>query len=159
MRNTVDDQETAEQRVVHRATWSPAQIVAMVIGLAYVVFGGVALARTGFHVAPYTYHDVAGFTHTTVLAIIEIVFGVIVLGAGAVPGADRGGMIFGGVIAIAGGLIVAIQPSSFHRVLGVNAENGWLYVITGAVLVIAAMLAPSFSSSRRDAYVGRRTGA
>src|SRR3954470_9932062 len=89
----ITDQQVAEQRTVARAPWSPAQLVALVIGLAFVVLGGVALARTGLHFSPIRYADVAGFGHTALLAIIEIVFGVVVLAAGAMPGADRGGMI------------------------------------------------------------------
>ncbi len=152
------DHHVAEQRTVARAPWSPAQIVALVIGLTYVVLGGVALARTGFNFSPYTYTVVAGMPHTAVLGIIEIAFGVLVLASAAKPGIDRGVMNLAGTFALAGGLIVAIQPASFQRVLGANAGNGWLFVITGVVLLVAASVAPSFASHRTGQYIDRRDG-
>jgi hypothetical protein len=151
MREDAVDYSEVDERSVVRASWSPAQVIAVIIGIAYIVLGGVALARTGFHTDPIPHTDVAGLGHTVWLGLIELVFGVIVLGAGALPGADRGGMIFAGVIAIAGGLIIAIQPSSFARVLGVDESNGILYVITGAILFAAAMLSPIYSGHARRA--------
>jgi hypothetical protein len=152
----VVDRQVTEERAVARAPWSPAQLVALVIGLAFVVMGGVALARTGLTFTPIHYAQVAGFGHTALLAIIEIVFGVVVLAAGAMPGADRGGMIFAGVVALAGGLIIAIQPSSFHRVLGVDGSSGWLFVIAGVILLFAAMVSPVFATARSGAVYDRR---
>ena len=80
--DTVD--ETA--RPVH--TWSPAQVVAFVIGAAAVVLGAIALTRTGFH--PDRLYDnersVLSFHHTELLALVEIAFGVLMMVAALSPG-------------------------------------------------------------------------
>lgn len=142
-------------RTVSNTPWSPAQIVALVIGLFYIVLGGVAMARTGlnFNNIVDSHVTVAGLHHSMLLGLIEFLFGLIVLGAGALPGADRAGMITTGVIAIGIGLVIAIEPRAFHNWLGTHAGNGWLYAITGIVLLVTAMVAPMIWSDRRDSVV------
>lgn len=143
----------AEQRIAHRSVarpaWSPAQAVALVIGIVYLVLGGVALARTGFSFDVLDQADVAGLGHTVWMGLGSLVFGLIVLATGAVPGADRGGLVFAGIVAIAGGIVIAVQASSFERVLGVTQANGVFYAITGAVLLVTAMVAPVYRSHGR----------
>lgn len=149
----VQDQQVAQQQVVQqqvtRPAWSPAQAVALVIGLLYVVLAGVAMARAGLTFQPIRHVTVAGLDHTIWLAVIELLFGLVVLAVGAMPGADRGGMVFAGIVAIAGGLIIAIEPLSFHRVLGVHQGNGLLFLLAGIVLLVTAMVAPVILSRRR----------
>src|SRR5438105_13271862 len=54
-RRTVDEGAVAEDEVAQRRTaverppWSPAQFIALVIGIIFVVVGGIALANTGIH--------------------------------------------------------------------------------------------------------------
>ncbi|MBC7462585.1 MAG: hypothetical protein H7287_14615, partial [Thermoleophilia bacterium] len=108
-----DDQVIEAQRVgqrsVVRPAWSPAQGIALIIGIVYLVLGGIALARTGFTFTALDQADVAGLGHTVWMGIGSLLFGLLVLGTGAVPGADRGGLIFAGVVAIAGGIVIAAQ--------------------------------------------------
>jgi hypothetical protein len=141
-RDRLAEGEVVSRRVA-RAPWSPAQFVALAIGIFFIVLGGVAMARTGIHTDAMTrMTQVGGWHHTTWLGAGELVFGLLMLSAGAVPGGMRGLMSFLGVVALGFGIIVVIQPSSFHKTLGVTAGNGWLYVITGAVAVVTAMAAP-----------------
>lgn len=141
---------TGDQRQGHttvtRPAWSPAQVIALLVGIAYVVLGGTALARTGIEFSDLSHTQVAGLDQTAIFALIEIAFGVILLGVGALPGADRGGMIFMGVIAVASGLIFAIEPETFYDSLGLRRDGGVFLVVTGAVLLIAAMVSPVISS-------------
>ena len=132
------------QRRVEWAPWSPAQFVALGIGVIFVILGAVSLASTGldFGRYPLPHSSVAGFHHTPVLGVIELVFGLLMLMAGAVPGASRGMMTFLGIVALGLGIVLLIQPATFHDVLGVHSASGWLYVVTGAVSFIAAMAAP-----------------
>lgn len=157
--DVVADDESVSRSVV-RAPWSPAQIVALVIGLIFTVMGGVTLARTGidFSNVSATHTSVAGLDHTVLLGTIEFFFGLLLLGAGAVPGAGRGSMSFLGIVMLGFGLVVAIQPSTFHESLGMHASNGVFYVIFGTILLISAMVAPIFmddsrTSTRRRTYV------
>ncbi|MBC7461305.1 MAG: hypothetical protein H7287_08075 [Thermoleophilia bacterium] len=156
------DQVVEEQRVgqrsVVRPAWSPAQGIALVIGIVYLVLGGIALARTGFTFTALDHADVAGLGHTVWMGIGSLLFGLLVLGTGAVPGADRGGLIFAGIVAIAGGIVIAAQSASFARVLGVTQTNGVIYAITGVVLLLTAMLAPVYRSRGRAATVVEEQG-
>lgn len=155
MDRQVADQHVATQQTVSRPAWSPAQLVAIVIGIIYLVLGGVALARAGLDFTPIRHVQVAGLDHTALLGLIAFVFGLLVLGIGALPGADRSGMIASGIVAIAGGLIVIIEPTAFHRTLGVHSGNGWLYFITGIVLLVAGMLSPVILSRRSTRFDDR----
>lgn len=134
-----------------RAPWSPAQVVALVIGLIFTVMGGVALARTGINFSDVssTHTQVAGMHHTVVLGLIELFLGLVLLGAGAIPGAGRGSMSFLGIVLLGFGLVVAIQPSSFHSSLGMHASGGVFYIVCGVVLLVAAMVAPVFFDDSR----------
>lgn len=146
----------AEDAVVHRdverAPWSPAQIVSLAVGMFLAVVGGVALARTGidFSNLAETHTAVAGMHHTALLGLMELIVGLVLIGAGALPGAGRGTMTFTGVLLLGFGLVVMIQPSSFHTALGAHAGNGLVLAFLGAVLLIAAMVAPVvFDTDRR----------
>jgi hypothetical protein len=134
----------ANTRGVAWAAWSPAQIVAIATGLVFIALGVATLSRTGLDANGFarTHVTVFGFDHTPLLGACELGFGLLMLAAGAVPGAGRVVMAFLGALAVGAGLVVLIQPSSLHLRLGVHAGNGWLYLISGTVSLVAAMLAP-----------------
>jgi hypothetical protein len=128
-----------------RWEWSPAQLVGCIIGLLFVVLGGVALARTGIDLQHLTakHVQVAGAGHTQVLAYIELGYGILMLAAASVPDAARGLMTFLGLVALAFGLVVAIQPSSFTHSLGITGGGyGVFLAIVGGVTVVAANVSP-----------------
>lgn len=158
----VERDVVAEGEVVHRdverAPWSPAQFVALGVGLILTVLGGVAIARTGvdFSTVSETHVSVGGLHHTAALGLLELLAGLLLLGVGAMPGAGRGGMTFTGVLLLGFGLIVMIQPASFHSTLGAHAGNGLVLAFLGVVLLATAMLAPVvFDTDRR--IVSRRS--
>lgn len=156
-RDRLAEGEVVSRRVA-RAPWSPAQFVALAIGIFFIVLGGVALARTGMHTdAMDKMTQVGGWSHTTWLGLGELAFGLLMLVAGAVPGGLRGLMSFLGVVALGFGIIVVIQPSSFHKTLGVTSGNGWLYIVTGALAMVAAMAAPVIFGSDGVDRVARRS--
>src|SRR4051794_32007304 len=94
-----EEQVVVEERTGVRRPWSPAQIVAVVIGVAFVILGIAGLARTGFStehlMSPQ--HEVLGFRHTPLLGAIEIVFGALLILAGVAAGGARSLMAFLGV--------------------------------------------------------------
>jgi hypothetical protein len=163
VRTVADDDIVAEDEVarreVVRAPWSPAQIVALIIGGLLTVMGGVVLARTGFDFGNLdtARTHVMGLEHTAVLGAIELVLGLILVGAGAVPGAPRGTMSFIGVILLLLGIIVAIEPNGTHRALGTTTGHGWFWAILGVILLVSAMASPVIYDADRRATVRRGT--
>jgi hypothetical protein len=151
----VDD--TVGQTSVVRAPWSPAQIVALSIGAMLTLLGAVALARTGINFNDVTaqHVNVAGFHHTALLGLLEFAVGLFLIGVGAVPGAARMSMTFFGIVLLGMGIVVAASPLSFHAGLGTHSGHGFLYMISGATLLITAMVAPIFFD--RDARRYTRT--
>src|SRR4051794_3760583 len=105
-----DEVEVAEHRVMW-APWSPAQLVALAFGILFLVLGVATLAKTGLTANQFTdtHVNVLGFGHTGVLGIIELVFGLLMIMAGAVPGAGRGLMAFLGTVALGFGVVVLVQ--------------------------------------------------
>src|SRR5438105_3468498 len=159
-RSVLADDAVAEDEVLHRRTaverppWSPAQLVAVVLGIVFLVVGAVSLARTGIDTNNMNAHftNTPLWHHTAWLAIGEVSFGLLMLGAGVVPGGARGLMTFLGMIALAFGIAVLIAPDSLHRYAGAHSGTGWGYIIVGAISMLAASVAPIFFTGDRMAY-------
>jgi hypothetical protein len=146
--------------VQHRP-WSPAQAVALILGIVFLVLGGIALARTGinFNHVTGTHVRVAGSSQTQLMGYIELIFGALLILAGAIPGAGRGLMSFCGVLALVFGIVVMAQPSSFYHSLGIGKGYGVFLIIIGAVLLVSSIIAPIYWSrgwSQRRSGVGTR---
>jgi len=143
-----------------RWEWSPAQVAGCIVGTLFVVLGGVALARAGIDVQHLTekHVQVAGAGHTQLLAYMELGYGILMLAAASVPDAARGFMSFLGLVALAFGLVVAIQPSSFTHSLGITGGGyGVFLIIVGAVTVVVANISPVVFRRRYSAgVVGER---
>jgi len=150
-RRSVVTQDGSSYRVSDRPPWSPAQLVAVAVGVILVVIGGVALARGGINFSDIasTHSAVAGFGYTCLSALIQLVVGVLIIGGGVFPDAAKGTMAFFGVVLLAFGLIVAIDSTPFVSQWGYTRSTGVLYAILGAVLLVAAAVSPVFYSTRR----------
>jgi uncharacterized membrane protein HdeD (DUF308 family) len=147
-----------QQRVVQRPPWSPTQFVVLIVGVVLIVFGGVALARTGIHFTnvPFTRTKVAGLGFTCLSAVVTIVAGVIVACCSAHPYAARTVGWLAGVVFIAFGLVVALAPTAFTNMWGFTTANGVALIICGAVLAVAAAVFPVLlGSSTSYARSGR----
>ena len=137
-------------REVNRPGWSPAQVIVLLGGLLLVVLGAVGLAQTGlrFSNIPATRTKVAGLPLTSLAAAVQLGAGVIVLaGAGFATVAKAIGSIMG-VIILAWGLIVAIDPGPFSNMWGYHQVDGVFYTVVGAVLLIVSALSPVYMSRR-----------
>ena len=125
----------------------------MVIGIAYVILGIAALARTGFPVNHLTEpaYDVLGFRHTPLLGAIEIGFGALLIVSGVVAGGARSLMAFLGVVATVLGILVLVNvaPNRLHHWLGVGDPYGWLSLVAGVILLVAASSHPSSAVAGR----------
>jgi len=143
----------ASYHVTERAAWSPAQFVAVAAGLVLTVIGGVALARSGVHlsssVIPLTRSSVAGLEFTSMSALIQLIVGIVLLIGGAYPYSAKATMGVFGVVLVAFGLIVAIDPTAFDTMWGFSTANGVFYAVVGAVLLIGGVASPVFFSKRR----------
>ncbi len=151
---TVEERDTTG---AHMAPWSPAQIIGLIVGIGFVVLGVAAVVRTGFDTSHiYTPHVVVWHLSTSPLfAVIEIAFGVLMIFASVVPGGSRSLMGLLGAIALAFGLVIVVgsTPTRLNHWLAVTHRNGWLFVIVGAVVLLAAILSPVFGGGRSHRHV------
>jgi uncharacterized membrane protein HdeD (DUF308 family) len=160
----VPETQTAYQSTrgvaVERQPWSPAQLVSIILGIVFVVLGGIVIARTGvdFNRVTSDHVSVAGSTQTQLMGYIELVYGALLLVIGSIPGAGRAGMSFLGILALVFGIIVVAQPSSFYHSLGIGSGYAVFLIVVGAVLMITAMVSPIYwgFSRRYGATRGRR---
>jgi hypothetical protein len=130
---------------------SPAQIITGLAGIVLLVIGLIAVAKGGLS-GPITdpVVDVAGFSHTPLLGLIEAGVGLVLLGC-ALWGSRASGVFMGTVVAVAG-IVVAATPSSFSDTLATEASYGWFLVILGAVVAVACLAIPDWSSRRTVVY-------
>jgi hypothetical protein len=137
--------------VDRREAWSPAQIASLALGAMFLLLGAVALVRTSSLGAGLTGAEasIAGFHHTGLLGLLELALGMTLIALAAVPGGARPVMATIGALLAVVGLYVAIAPSSLHPSLGVHGGHGILYLLAGAVLMVAALAAPLVLPGRR----------
>lgn len=139
----------AEARtVVDRKTWSPSQAVAGVIGLFLTVMGAVAILRVGFESLTGETTAVLGIEHTLLMGIIHLVAGLFFLGAAGTVIGSRSGLTSLGLMALAFGLVYAIEPDSLSTALGGDGRVGWLYAVIGAVALVSAWVSPTIQTQR-----------
>jgi hypothetical protein len=156
-RAVAEDRAVARREVVERPPWSPAQLVALVIGIIFAVIGGIALSNTGVHSNADAWRvvntDGPLWNHTAWMALGELLFGLCMIGAGVVPGGARGFMTFLGILALAAGIAVLIAPAD----LLADEGTGWWYIVAGGVTLLAAAVSPVFfAGERRTGYSRRR---
>ncbi len=148
-----EERSVVSERRIQAPPWSPAQFVALAFGALFLILGVAALATTGINADDFTtkHVTVLGFDHTPLLGAIELGFGLLLIMAGAIPGAGRSTMVVLGTLALGFGVVVLIQAPSLHESLGVHESNGWLYIVTGIVNLAAAIAAPVIFSRERHA--------
>ncbi len=133
--------------------WSPAQIVAIGVGIASIIFGVLALNQTGLHIDDLTgtHDEFSGFHHTPLLGVLEVAFGLLLVFAGIRPIFGRSLMTLLGFAAFGLGLVIVADfwPARMHEWLGVHDRNGWLFLAAGAVLLLATFVLPIFGGTRR----------
>ena len=162
-RPAVESEYRAQDRTVDVAMppWSPLQFIGLIVGIGFGVLGIAAVARTGFDTSHiYTPHDLVWrFPHSPLLAVIEIGFGAL---AGARIGRTgrrtRLPRIFSERYSLAFGIVVLTEsvPNRLNDWLAVTHRSGWLFVIAGAVVLVASLVAPVFGGVRRQRRVVQR---
>lgn len=146
----VADRRAAQIRV-SRFSWSPAQWLAAVFGLFLVVFGAVALLRVGFDSLTGDTANVWVFEHTALMGIIDLVIGVLFLSVAGSTLNSRNGLITLGMLSLAFGLVIAIEPTAMAELIGGDEGLGWLFAIIGGISVIGAFASPTVNVRRSSA--------
>jgi hypothetical protein len=133
--------------------WSAAQLVALLIGVGFIVLGAVALNRTGFSTSHFYEPSERTWTlqHTPLLALVELGFGIGMVLAALRPMAGRALMLLLSAGALASGVVILanVWPGRVHHWFGATHRNAWLYVIVAGVGIVAALFAPTVVRSRR----------
>ncbi len=145
--------EHRQATVMGRRTWTPAQFVAAAIGLFLVVMGGVAMARAGVDSTmtdPVV--EVLGFNQTALLGAIEVGFGLVLIAVAFATYEVRGWLTGLGLVSLAVGLIILIEPTAFETSLGAESTTGWLYAALGAGMIAAGWLSPLMVTGRTKEY-------
>ncbi len=123
-------------------------VVAGIVAVVLLVLGGITVARAGLDGAmdePVV--NVAGFTATALLGLIELGFGVVLLLAAL--GRAREFVLFLGVIGSVASIVAVFQPDIGNGALAMEKGLAVLLTILFLVVTVAAFL-PTFrhSSSR-----------
>jgi hypothetical protein len=141
-------------------SWSPAQIVAALIGAGYIVLSAIALARTGFNVHHVTRPptQVWRWHQTPILALVELGFGALMAVGALRPAAAKALMWVLSLAALGLGITVLIDAFTYqlHVWLGATRADAWLYVGTGVLGLFGSMASPTFWHARRHGSVHRR---
>jgi hypothetical protein len=142
--------QVEDTRVVHDASrTSPRmrldvlQLVAWVLGLYFLVAGLVAIARAGFDeiglFEPTV--EVGGLPMTPLLALLQLLIGLALLGAATGVVHERG-LRIGGVLLGVVGAVWLIEPGAFEPYLGVVRDSGVVWLAMAVVLVGVSFVPP-----------------
>ena len=144
---TRDDRD---ETVIRERTWTfaPGQLISLVVGIGLVALGVVAMTRAGIDGSFKTpVVEVLGFTHTAWLGLAEVGAGVLLILAGTGAWGRALSVVVGAAMMIAGVLIGA-ETSAMPDELAVEQDYGWMLVLLGALVSLAAMVLPVWRSRR-----------
>jgi len=132
--------------------FSPASIVGAIGGLALVVIGVVALTRAGT-ASPLDRPvvSVAGFNHTAVLGIVEIVAGGLMLLAAA--SRSRGALFLISLIICGAAIAAAIEPSIGGDSTAIESSFAVIVAVGAGIVALLAMMLPSVTTATRRTSV------
>ena len=146
----VRDTDDRDDVVVRERTWTfaPGQLISLLVGVGLVVIGVVAMARAGIDGSFKTpVVEVLGLTHTAWLGLAEVVAGVLLILAGT--GAwGRALSVLVGTVMMISGVLIGAETSAMPEELGVEEDFGWMLVLLGALVALAAMVLPVWRSRR-----------
>ncbi|MFL6205514.1 MAG: hypothetical protein ACJ739_09200 [Acidimicrobiales bacterium] len=136
--------------VIRERTWTfaPGQLISLIVGIGLVALGVVAMVRAGIDGSFATPTvEVLGFTHTAWLGLAEVGTGVLLILAGTGAWGRALSVLVGAAMMICGVLIGA-ATSSMPEELAVEEDFGWMLVLLGALVALAAMVLPVWRSRR-----------
>lgn len=162
-RELLDDQTTdrtdggvperhAATNTVRARRWdvAPGQLVSLIAGVGFVALGLVALVRAGFDGSMDTpVVEVLGFSHTAWLGLAEVSLGLLLMLAGTAFGGKSLSVLLGAVMVIAGVLVTA-TIEDMPAELGLEEGFGMPLIVVGAIVALAALLLPAWTTQRVD---------
>lgn len=147
---TTNPVASSEQTAVTKVRrFSIGQLLSGIVGLVLVVFGVVALVRTGIDGTfnrPVT--DVVGLAHSSIIGMVELGVGVLIL-LGAVAWDMRALGGFMGVLLFVFGVVVIAASDEILLKLGTERTTGWFLMIVGAVAAATAALPTTTRTTHR----------
>ncbi len=130
------------QRVDRYSRITPAQAITAAGGIALLVLGLIALAKTGLSDGlKLPIVKVVGMTYSPLLALISAGAGLILLGAAFT---SRNSSVFFGVLLAIGGVVGLAAPERFASISLLSAYC-WLMIAIGVVVSLANLLMPTIT--------------
>ena len=121
------------------AGFTPGAIVAGVVAIGLLLVGGITVARAGLDGSlDQPVVEVAGYTATALLGLIELVFGLLLLIA-ALSRVD-GAILFLGIAGGVMALVAVFQPSVGNGSLAIERGFAVVAAIVMGAVVVAALL-------------------
>jgi hypothetical protein len=143
-----DDLDRDEVVEVRSARWDVGSILATAAGVALIVIGAVALARTGIDRSWYDpVVQVLGNDHTALLGAIEVGVGVLLVLAGLAGARALAGLV--AVVAGAAATVAAIEPDAVERELAIEQEWAIAMAVGGFVLALIIIVSREHTQARR----------
>jgi hypothetical protein len=142
-------------RVTQRAAWSPAQLVAGLGGLLYLIIGAVALAQAGtdFSNIAATHTTVMGLHYTCLSAVVQMAAGALLLVGAVGPEVAKAMAAVLGVASVVWGIVIIADVTGLYLTWGYTRSTGVFYIIVGAGLLFGGVASPVFSSREREVVV------
>jgi hypothetical protein len=133
------------QRVDRYSRITPAQAITAAGGIAMLVLGLIALAKTGLSDGlKLPIVKVAGLTYSPILALISAGAGLILLGAAFT---SRNSSVFFGVLLAIAGVVGLAAPERFNSISLLSAYC-WLAFAIGVVVTLANLLMPTVTKRK-----------
>ena len=145
----VHDPDDREVKITERTwTFAPGQLISLAVGIGLVALGLVAMVRAGIDGSFSTpVVEVLGFTHTAWLGLAEVGAGVLLILAGTGAWGRPLSVLVGAAMMIAG-VLVGAETSAMPEELGLEQDFGWMLVLLGGLVALAAMVLPVWRSRR-----------
>lgn len=133
----------------HTVDWGVlVAVVGSLAGVFVLIVAIVTLARTGLPGDLTEARTFVGpYDRTAVMGLIEILVGMIFIGAGASRHAS--GLFALGLLASVFGIVWLIEPNAFNDLLGVNRATAWTYLFIGVVSAVVGGMATNVSTTSR----------
>jgi membrane-bound ClpP family serine protease len=146
-----DEVDTPHQRttaVARTHHFSPGQLLTGAVGAVLVIFGVIALVRSGVDGSLNTPpSDILGLTHSAYVGFAELALGLLLL-IGSANVAYRGVAGAVGALMVIGGIIVAAGTNKMLLQIGTERATGWFFVVMGAIAILGSMLPSLYRSDR-----------
>jgi uncharacterized membrane protein HdeD (DUF308 family) len=156
-RDVVDTPAGRTTSLARTHRFSPGQILSGLVGLLLVVFGVIAVTRTGIDSSLNTpVRDIMGLAHSAWVGLFELLMGLLLL-IGSADISVRGVAGGVGVILFIAGIVVAAGTGEILLRIGTERATGWFAAVLGAIAVAASLL-PTFLRSDRMVESDRGLG-